>query len=303
MFKTVVIFGGSGFIGGYIIRRLSKLGYRIIVPTSSFAKTSKLKVMGDVGQILPISFNSTKYEDVKKIINNADYVINLKTIWEEKNNKTYINNIYNFNKSIVDNIIKLKIKKYIFFSGIGTNIKTSSKRILAIANSEKYIEQLLCNYSIVKPSIVIGDESKFLNKLLYIFKLSLLIPIFGKGDAKFQPTYVDDIALAVEKIILKKNIYKETYEFGGNEVFSYREFYQFIMKEFGKKRVIISIPFNIVSFFVFLMEKLHIDVINLEQLELFKNDNLIGERSLTFKDLEIKAVDIKQVIKRIIKKN
>ena len=73
MFKTVVIFGGSGFIGGYIIRRLSKLGYRIIVPTSSFAKTSKLKVMGDVGQILPISFNSTKYEDVKKIMNRRDY--------------------------------------------------------------------------------------------------------------------------------------------------------------------------------------------------------------------------------------
>ena len=81
MFKTVVIFGGSGFIGGYIIRRLSKLGYRIIVPTSSFAKTSKLKVMGDVGQIIPISFNSTKYEDVKKIgeefhVNKIDDLIN-----------------------------------------------------------------------------------------------------------------------------------------------------------------------------------------------------------------------------------
>ena len=64
MIKTVVIFGGSGFIGGYIVRRLSKLGYRIIVPTSSLVKANKLKVMGNVGQILPISFNSTKYENI-----------------------------------------------------------------------------------------------------------------------------------------------------------------------------------------------------------------------------------------------
>ena len=300
MIKTVVIFGGSGFIGGYIVRRLSKLGFRIIIPTSSFNKANKLKIMGNVGQILPISFNSTKYEDVIKIINGADYVINLKTIWKEKNNKTYVNNIYNLNKSIVDSIIKLKIKKYVYFSGIGTDIKESSKRIISIVNSEKYIEKFLFNYSIIKPSIVIGDESKFINRLLNIFRFSFFIPIFGKGDTKFQPVFVDDIALAVEKIVLKKNIYKEIYELGGKKVFSYKEFYKFIIKEIGKKRIIVKIPFSIAKLFVFLMEKLHIDLLNREQLELFKKDNLVGKKSLTFNDLEINAVDVKQIVKKII---
>ena len=303
MIKTVVIFGGSGFIGGYIVRRLSKLGYRIIIPTSSFTKANKLKIMGDVGQILPISFSSTKYVNVIKIINGADYVINLKTIWEEQNNKTYLNNIYNLNKSIVDSIIELKIKKYVYFSGIGTNVKDSSKRTVSILNSEKYIEKFLCNYSIIKPSIVIGDESKFIKKLLNIFRFSFFIPIFGKGDAKFQPTFVDDIALAVEKIILKKNIYKEVYELGGKKIFSYKEFYKFIIKEIGKKRIIVSIPFIIAKFFVFFMEKLHIDLLNREQLELFKNDNLVGKKSLTFNDLEINTVDVKQIVRKIINNN
>lgn len=303
MIKTVVIFGGSGFIGPYIVRRLSKLGYRIIIPTSSFDKANRLKVMGNVGQILPISFNSTKYENVIKIINDADYVINLKTIWEEKNNITYVNNIYNLNKSIVDSIIELKVKKYIYFSGIGTNVKDSSKRVVSILNSEKYIEKFLCNYSIIKPSIVIGDESKFINKLLSIFRFSFFIPIFGKGYAKFQPAFVDDIALAVEKIVLKKNIYKEVYELGGKKVFSYEEFYKFIIKEIGKKRIIVRVPFIIAKFFVFFMEKLHIDLLNREQLELFKKDNLVGEKSLTFSDLEINAVDVKQIVRKIINNN
>ena len=303
MIKTVVIFGGSGFIGGYIVRRLSKLGYRIIVPTSSFIKANKLKVMGNVGQILPISFHSTKYENVIKVINGTDYVINLKTIWEEKKDKTYINNIYNLNKSIVDSIIKLKIKKYVYFSGIGTNVKYVSKRIASIRESEKYIEKFLCNYSIIKPSIVIGTESIFINRLLNILRFSFFIPVFGKGDAKFQPVFVDDIALAVEKIILKKNIYKEVYELGGKKIFSYQEFYKFIIKESGKKRIIISIPFIIAKFFVFFMEKLYINLLNREQLELFKNNNLVGKKSLTFNDLEINAVDIKQVVRKIINNN
>ena len=61
MAKTVVIFGGSGFIGSYIVRRLSKLGYRIIIPTSNSNKAIKLKISGEVGQILTLNLKSLKY--------------------------------------------------------------------------------------------------------------------------------------------------------------------------------------------------------------------------------------------------
>ena len=56
--KTVIIFGGSGFIGSNIVRRLSKLGYKIIIPTSNTEKASKLKICGEIGQILPINLRS-----------------------------------------------------------------------------------------------------------------------------------------------------------------------------------------------------------------------------------------------------
>ena len=104
MTKTVTIFGGSGFIGNHIVRRLSKLGYRIILPTSNLTKTSKLKIYGHVGQILPIKVNFSKHTTFKEIISLSDCIINLKTIWVETKNITYKKQIYDLNKSIINYI-------------------------------------------------------------------------------------------------------------------------------------------------------------------------------------------------------
>ena len=49
--KTVCIFGGSGFLGKYIIRRLSKFDYKIIIPTSNIYKSYNLKIYGNILKI------------------------------------------------------------------------------------------------------------------------------------------------------------------------------------------------------------------------------------------------------------
>ena len=96
--KTVVIFGGSGFIGRNIIRRLSKQGYRVIVPYQKPAKEAELRLYGNVGQIIPIKFKKLNEDKIKSIINNSDIVLNLKTIWQEKKG-------YFFSKLIIVSIV------------------------------------------------------------------------------------------------------------------------------------------------------------------------------------------------------
>ena len=117
MNKTITIFGGSGFIGSYIVRRLSKLGFRIIIPTSNIIKANRLKINGDVGQVIILDIFEYNLKLIKNIIKDSDIIINLKTIWLEKNNKSFENEIYNFNIMLVDVIKEFKIKKYIFFRG------------------------------------------------------------------------------------------------------------------------------------------------------------------------------------------
>ena len=56
--KTVLIFGGSGYIGQNIVRRIAKKGYKIIVPYQHPIDEAKIRLFGTTGQIVPIRFNS-----------------------------------------------------------------------------------------------------------------------------------------------------------------------------------------------------------------------------------------------------
>ena len=85
--KTVLIFGGSGFVGKHIIRRLAKNGYKIIIPHNNQANEAKLRLLGTTGQIIPVRFRSLKEKKLINLINKADIILNLKTVWDEKKNK------------------------------------------------------------------------------------------------------------------------------------------------------------------------------------------------------------------------
>ena len=239
MSKTIVIFGGSGFIGNYIIRRLCKIGLKIIVPLTNIEKSTKLKIHGQVGQIIPIKLNFIDKRLLSKIINESDCIINLKTSWFENKYSNFNNEIFLFNKFVIDSIKNKSSIKYIFFSGIGVDKNKNSKRTRIIKNVEEYIIDNLNNYNIIRPSIVIGNGDKFLNKVFPMIKFFFTMPVFGGGNQKIQPVYVDDIAHAVEKLVLKKNKSEDIYELGGSEVFTYKGIYQYIASLINKKNIYI----------------------------------------------------------------
>ena len=66
---------------------------------------------------------------------------------------------------------------------------------------------MIDNTSIIRPGVIIGGGDVFLKRLLPIFKMSFFVPLFGDGTIKFQPVFIDDVSLAVEKIIkIAKNL-------------------------------------------------------------------------------------------------
>ena len=196
--KTVVIFGGSGFVGSHIIRRLAKKGYKLIIPYQILPDLPKLRILGNVGQIIPIRFKNLEEEVIIKSIKNADAIINLKTIWDQEN-ITYENGILKFNHKLIDIIKKNNtLTHYIFFSGLGVDESSLSQRIKIIAKSENYILSNFNNSIIVRPGIILGGNDNFLGRLIPIMKFSPFIPLFGGGDSNIQPVFIDDVAKALD---------------------------------------------------------------------------------------------------------
>ena len=114
--KSIVIFGGSGFVGKYLIRRLCKRGFRIIVPYQQSTNEAKLRQLGVTGQVIPYYFKSLNNDErLKSILLKSDVCLNLKTSWDQKK-ETFKNSIFKFNKNLTL-ILKnnKRLEHYIFF--------------------------------------------------------------------------------------------------------------------------------------------------------------------------------------------
>ena len=277
--KSIIIFGGSGYVGKNLIRRFVKNGYKIIVPYQKQTKEADLRLLGSIGQIIPFYFSTLKNPKLISLLNNADICINLKTSWSS-NKSELTTSILDFNADLITQIQQSNsIKKFIFFSGLGTE-QRSTYRNKIISKTEDLVIKNLYKSVVIRPSVIVGNNDQFLSNLLPIFKMSFFIPLFGDGSKKFQPVLIDDIVEFVSKTIEENKIDKQLYELAGPDIFTYREFYNLIADAMNKKRVLVPTPMPIMKPVVGIGEKLPFFPINSEQLALFESDNiLLGKES------------------------
>ena len=298
--KSIIIFGGAGFVGKHLIRRLAKKGYKIIVPYQKSIQEAKIRLLGVTGQVIPFRYSSLNDSRLKSVLNNIDICINLKTTYDQKRG-LFNETIYKFNQKLLK-ILKSNedLKKFIYFSGLGVDIDKNSKRSIAILKSEKEAFKLINNVNILRPGVIIGGGDIFLKRLIPIFKISFFVPLFGDGSIKFQPVFIDDVSLAVEKIINNDVKGKNIYELAGPRIISYKEFYNYISKYLKKTRVLVPVPIKFIRPLIRIAEKTAFSPLTLEQLSLFEKDNIASNIDKSFKNLGINPQDTLQITKNII---
>ena len=295
--KSIIIFGGAGYIGKNLIRRFAKEGYKVIVPYQKQTKEANLRLLGSVGQIIPFHFTSLKNEKLLTLLNNTDFCINLKTSWSS-NKSELSRSILDFNSELIDQIkLSSSIKKFIFFSGLGTETRSTFRNEI-ISKAEDLVIKNLQNAVVIRPSVIIGNNDQFLSNLLPIFKMSFFIPLFGDGSKKFQPVLIDDVVEFVSKTIEESNNDKQLFELAGPDIFTYREFYNLIADAMNKKRVLVPTPMPILKPVVGIAEKLPFFPINSEQLSLFETDNTLSGNESGFSYHEISPKRVISAIKK-----
>jgi len=294
--KSIIIFGGAGYVGKNLISSLAKKGYKIIVPYQKQKNEANLRLLGSLGQIVPLYFSSLKNQKILSLLNSVDFCINLKTSWDSKKS-LLTKSIFNFNSDLIEAVrLSPSIKKFIFFSGLGIE-KKSTFRNEIISKTEDLILEELENSLIIRPSVILGNGDQFLTSLSQLFKMSFFIPLFGDGSKKFQPVLVDDIVKFVFYIISEPKIDKKLFELGGPEVFTYKKFYTLIAEAMSKKRVFVPIPLPIIKPIVSIVEKTPFSPINSEQLSIFKTDNIINNKVPGFDYFKILPKSIVSAIK------
>ena len=298
--QQIAVFGAGGFLGRHLIRELTKLDYRVKIATRNPFLKGYLRPLGNPGQIELIKTNIFNVEDVKQVLKNCDYAINLVGILYETRKQKFIQ-IHSHFPYLLSNLCnEIGIKNLIHVSALGVKEKHSSQYIQSKFQGEKNIKNFFKPSVILRPSLIFGPEDKFFNTFASYARISPVLPLIGGGKTKFAPIYCVDVGKAIVKALELKNTEPKIYELGGPENYSFRELIEILLGEIKKKRFLVNIPFNIAKFFSFFLQMLPNPILTMDQVELLKYDNIISGEHPTLKDLGIQGKTIHSILPQYI---
>ena len=309
---NVTIFGGTGFLGRYIVSRLSKLGYIINIVTRTPNEAIFLKTSGNVGQVKITEGSFSNLSNLTSLFNTSDIVINCVGILNEEGDQTFKKLHTDIPEKLAILAKKNGVKKFIHISSIGANPKSDSKYSKSKGIAEVKIFKAFPEAIILRPSIVFGSEDQFFNLFSQISCISPILPIVG-GSTKFQPVYVDDIAKTVVGVLqteapnLKKN--NTIYELGGPEIISFNSLMVKMLSIIYRKKLIINLPFWLAKAMcpiILILNKLTFRKIPLliteDSVKQLKNDNIVSKEYFSFEDLEIKPKSLDLILPSYLKR-
>ena len=298
--QQIAVFGGGGFLGRHLIRELTKVNYRIKVATRNPYLKGYLRPLGNPGQIELIKTNIFNTEDVKRVLKNCDYAINLLGILYETRKQKF-SQIHSQFPYLLGNLCnELDIKNLIHVSALGVKEKHSSKYMQTKLQGEKNIQSIFKSTVILRPSLVFGPEDKFFNTFASFARISPVIPLIGGGKTKFAPVYCVDVGKAITRALELKNTTPKIYEVTGPENYSFKELMEILLTEIKKKRFLINVPFNIAKFQSYFLQMLPKPILTTDQVELLKYDNIASGKYPNLNDLGIKGKTINSILPQYI---
>ena len=298
--KIIAIFGAGGFIGKYLIRELTRLEYRIKVATRNPYLKGYLKPLGNPGQIELFKTNIFNSEDVKRVLKNCDFAINLVGILYETRKQKF-NHVHSQFPYLLSNLCnEIGIKNLVHISALGIKERHPSYYMQSKLQGEKNIQDNFKSSVILRPSIVFGPEDKFFNTFASIAQFSPFLPLVGGGKTKFAPIYVGDVAKSIVKALELNNSEPKIYELGGPKNYSFKELMEILLTEIKKKRLLISIPFGIAKFQSYFLQMMPNPLLTPDQVELLKHNNIVSGDYPILKDLGITGTAIQSILPKYI---
>lgn len=241
--QLVTVFGGTGFVGRYIVRELARRGYRVRAAVRRPDLAGHLQPMGGVGQIHAVQANLRYPESVARAVIDADAVINCVGILMPSGAQTFEAVQAEGAAAVGKAAAQAGITNVVHISAIGADANSASNYARTKAEGEQAILKAAADAVILRPSIVFGPEDEFFNRFAALATMSPVLPLIGGGKMRFQPIYVGDVAQAAVNAIEGIAEPGTIYELGGPEILNFRQLLERTLQYAGRDRALLPLPF------------------------------------------------------------
>ncbi len=301
----VTVFGGSGFVGRYVVRALAKRGYRIRVAVRRPDLAGFLRPDGYPGQIALMQANLRNRQSVERAVAGASHVVNCVGILFESG-KNKFDSVQDFGAKTVAEAAAAAGAKLTHISALGADPKSASSYARSKGRGEDAILAALPDAVIIRPSIVFGKEDNFFNKFASMARNLPFLPLIGGGKTKFQPVFVGDVAEAVARSVDGNAAAGKIYEIGGPEVMTFRNCLETILRVTCRKRGFISLPFGIASLIGKIAQSVPLIAppLTSDQVTLLKTDTVVSDAAIkegrTLSDLGVQPTLLTNVLPQYV---
>jgi uncharacterized protein YbjT (DUF2867 family) len=302
MSKLVTIYGGSGFVGRYIARRMAKEGWRVRVAVRRPNDALFVKPYGTVGQVEPVPCNIRDDVSVRAVMKGADAVVNCVGILNRSGKNSFDAVQAEGAARIARIAAEEGVATLVHLSAIGADANSPSEYQQTKAAGEQAILAAYPKAMILRPSIIFGNEDGFFNRFASMARFGPVLPVVGAA-AKFQPVYVDDVAQAAVKGITGEAA-PGIYELGGPDVETFRDLMRRMLQVIRRRRLIVNVPFFAASIMGGAFDLLQAVTLGLfqngmisrDQVRNLKADNVVSPGAKGLADLGITPTAMEAVL-------
>ncbi|HSS64273.1 MAG TPA: complex I NDUFA9 subunit family protein [Gammaproteobacteria bacterium] len=287
---TVTVFGGTGFLGAAVVSRLLDAGMTVRVAARH---PEHLPGQGPGSRVALAQADVRDPETVAAAVEGAQAVVNAVGLYLERGPDTFDVIHVQGAANVAGLAARAGVKTLIHVSGIGADPASASRYVRARANGERLVrDRFDGRATIVRPSVLFGPGDAFLNTIDAITRAAPVFPLFGRGRTRLQPVYVGDVADAVFRCIDGEAATGKICELGGPRVYTYRQVVERVLAFRRRRRLLLPVPFAVWSAQARVLSLFPSPPLTEDQVILMRDDNLVGEGTLTLEDLGASVHDL-----------
>jgi uncharacterized protein YbjT (DUF2867 family) len=286
----VAVFGGTGFLGRRIAVQLAGAGMvtRVAARNLGVAPTAE--------RVTAVYADVRDETSVALALEDCDAAVNAVGHYVERGSTTFPAVHELGARNVAHQARTLSLKRLIHISGIGVNLYSPSRYIRCRARGEVMVRDVFPEAVILRPSVMFAPDDRFVNALAAITGWTPVLPLFGSGNTRLQPVYTGDVANAVLAALKMPAAVGKTYELGGPEIFTYRELIESILTRFGRRRLLLPVPFRVWELFALLCRRLASPPVTKAQITLMRVDNVVANEALALADLGVAPTALRTIL-------
>jgi uncharacterized protein YbjT (DUF2867 family) len=295
MTDVATVFGGSGFIGRYVVRVLARAGKTVRVAVRDTEAALFLKTAGSIGQVVPLHAPVTDDAAVRRAVAGADWVVNLVGVLTESRAASFQAIHVDAAARVASAAAAGGVSRLVHVSAIGADPAASSKYASSKGQGEQAVRAAFPGATILRPSIVFGPEDDFFNRFASMARMLPFMPVI-EGATRMQPVYAGDVAAAALAALRSEDAAGKTYELGGPKAWLFVDLLAYILKVTGRDLSLVNMPVALTRLQAFVLEMLPGKILTRDQLKMLARDNVVASHALGLSDLGISPTAVEQIV-------